>query len=312
MDVLKKILSSFSGASAKRGTGAHCEDAAPVLAAPSNAETPALAEVEIPAVAEVEIPAVGEVEIPGIDTLPDDELERLNKLLPWAAFVLDRKGRKFGVAHSVTKRNLPQAMPDPRIVELDRRIPLRDLTVFEIGCFEGIHTAALAMHAKHVLACDSRIENVVKTIVRCAMYGTSAHIFRWDAEENLPVGVSLDCDVLHHVGVLYHLTDPVGHLKTLLPHVRKAVMLDTQIAPEDARSLTYETGGRTYRYHHYREAGRDAPFAGMLDHAKWMFKDDLLALLSEAGFDSIDVANFEIQRNGPRILIYATRSGSDR
>ena len=249
--------------------------------------------------------------IPGVDNLPDDELERLNKLLPWAAFVLDAKGRKFGAAHSDTKRNLPQEMPDPRIVELDRRIPLHDLTVFEIGCFEGIHTAALAMYSKHVLACDSRIENVVKSIVRCAMYGTSPHIFRWNAEEDMPFGVSLDCDVLHHVGVLYHLTDPFRHLKELLPHVRKAAMIDTQIAPEDAQSLTYQTGGQTYRYHHYREAGREAPFAGMLDHAKWMFKDDLLTLLREAGFDSIDVANFEIQRNGPRILIYATRSTSN-
>ncbi len=305
MNVLKKILKSFSGSSANRVN-----------------EMPVAHEVQVPAKDEAPAPAApqkveektvypaGEVPIPGVDNLPDDELDRLNKLLPWAAFVLDSKGRQFGVAHSAIKRNVPQAMPDPRIVELDRRIPLRDLTVFEIGCFEGIHTSALAMRAGRVLACDSRIENVVKSIVRCAMYGTSAHIFRWDAEEALPAGVSVDCDVLHHVGVLYHLTDPVGHLKTLLSHVRKGVMLDTQIAPEDAKALTYESGGRTYRYHHYREAGREAPFAGMLDHAKWLFKDDLLALLAEAGFDSIDVANFEIQRNGPRILIYATRSSS--
>ncbi|WP_037072689.1 class I SAM-dependent methyltransferase [Rhizobium sp. PDO1-076] len=299
MNVLKKILSSFSGASTNRATERQLvNDATPPLAVSQAGHADAA--------------DVGEVAIPGVDNLPDDELERLNKLLPWAAFVLDRKGRKFGVAHSATKRNVPQAMPDARIVDLDRRVPLRDLTVFEIGCFEGIHTTALAMRAKKVLACDSRIENVVKTIVRCSMYGTSPHIFRWDAEEALPADVSLDCDVLHHVGVLYHLTDPVGHLKALLPHVRKAVMLDTQIAPEDAKSLTYETGGREYRYYHYREAGRDAPFAGMLDHAKWMFKDDLLATLREAGFDSIDVANFEIQRNGPRILIYATRSSSER
>ncbi|TCR82350.1 methyltransferase type 12 [Rhizobium sp. BK376] len=289
MDVLKKFFSSFSGKFANR--------ASRVLFAPPKTETTAH--------------ATSEVEIPGVDNLPDDELEQLNKLLPWAAFVLDRNGRKFGAAYSSTKRNLPQAMPDPRIVELDRRIPLRDLTVFEVGCFEGIHTAALAMRAKHVLACDSRIENVVKTIVRCAMYGTSAHIFRWNAEEDLPIGVSLDCDVLHHVGVLYHLTDPVGHLKTLLPRVRRAVMLDTQIAPEDAKVLTYESGGRTYRYHRYQEAGRKEPFAGMLDHAKWMFKSDLLAQLSEGGFGSIDVAKFQMQRNGPRIRIYATRD-SDR
>lgn len=312
MDILKKILGSFNRKARTRlpTVPTVSED---VVTAINETLAPQLAPLdERPAINSIGEPhdQIGEVDIPGVDKLPDDELDRLNKLLPWAAFVLDRNGRKFGVAHSATKRNVPQAMPDPRIVELNERIPLRDLTVFEIGCFEGIHTTALAMFANRVLACDSRIENVVKTIVRCAMYGTSPHIFRWDAEEALPEDISLECDVLHHVGVLYHLTDPVGHLKMLLPGVRKAVMLDTQIAPEDAQALTYNSDGNSYRYHHYREAGRDAPFAGMLDHAKWLFKDDLIALLREAGFDSVDVANFEIQRNGPRILIYATRSVS--
>lgn len=245
--------------------------------------------------------------IPGIDHLPDDELERLNQLLPWAAFVLDGNGRRFGAAYSPEKRNVAQEMPDPRIVDLDRRVPLADLTVLEMGCFEGIHTTALAQRAKRVLACDSRIENVVKTIVRCAMYGFCPQVFRWDAEEAPPPGIDLGCDVLHHVGLLYHLTDPVGHLSMLLPHVRKAVMLDTQIAPEDGEASEYDSQGRSYRYVRYREAGRAAPFAGMRDHAKWLFKDDVVAVLREAGFGQVEIASLRQERNGPRLLLYATR-----
>ncbi len=170
----------------------------------------------------------GRVSIPGVEMLPDDELERLNALLPWAAFVLDAKGRRFGAAYSSNKRNVPQAVPDPRIVELDRRLPLAERTVLEIGCFKGIHTAALAVRAGRVLACDSRIENVVKTIVRCAMFGVPAPVvFRWDAEEAPPASVDLRCDVLHHVGVLYHLTDPVGHLASIAPLVGEGITLDT-------------------------------------------------------------------------------------
>ncbi|OWW02297.1 hypothetical protein ATY81_21825 [Rhizobium sp. R72] len=121
MDVLKKISSSFSGSSADHTSGASADSSAHAAAH-----------------------ALGEVELPGVDNLPDDELEPLNRWLPWAAFLLDRKGRQFGVTQSATTRNLAQAMPDSRIIELDRRIPLCDLTEFEIGCFEGIRTAALA------------------------------------------------------------------------------------------------------------------------------------------------------------------------
>jgi tRNA (mo5U34)-methyltransferase len=267
-------------------------------------------DVPVPTRAEMPLDgyAEGRAHILGVEALPDEELRRLNTLLPWAAFVVDSKGRRFGAPYSANKRNVPQEVPDPRIVELDRRMPLAERTVLEIGCFEGIHTAALAQRAGRVLACDSRIENVVKTIVRCAMFGVPApHVFRWDVEEAPPPGFDLGCDVLHHVGVLYHLTDPVGHLRTLAPLVRDGIMLDTHVAPEDAALREYESGGRRWRYMHYREAGREAPFAGMLDHAKWLFRDDLVVLLRELGFADIHDAGITSWRHGPRWLVYARR-----
>jgi tRNA (mo5U34)-methyltransferase len=198
-------------------------------------------------------------------------------------------------------------VPDRRILELDDRMRLRDLTVLEIGCFEGIHTAALCHLAKRVLACDSRIENVVKTIVRCALFNAHPTVFRWNVEERPLDWFPIDADVLHHVGVLYHLTDPVGHLRILLPRIRKGLLIDTQLAPEDTTYDTYLSAGRPYRYVRYREAGREAPFAGMKDHAKWLLKQDLLDIVSEHGFTKIDVARLETERNGPRITLYAER-----
>jgi tRNA (mo5U34)-methyltransferase len=58
---------------------------------------------------------------------------------------------------------------------------------------------------------------------------------------------------------------------------------------------------------HYREAGREAPFAGMLDHAKWLFRDDLVVLLRELGFADIHDAGITSWRHGPRWLVYARR-----
>jgi hypothetical protein len=249
----------------------------------------------------------GRTAIPQVDALPDEELRVLNTLLPWAAFVVDQRGRRFGNAWSKTKRNVPQIVPDLRIVELDERIPLRNRSVLEIGCFEGIHTVALCQRARHVAAVDSRIENVVKTIVRCAMFGQRPLAMRWDVEGPPPSALDPSWDVMHHVGVLYHLADPVGHVRRITPIVREMLMLDTHVAPEGAADSEYLSGEQKHRYYRYREGGRADPFSGMGDHAKWLLLDDLKALLVDCGFTNVHVASLTAERNGPRALIYANR-----
>lgn len=246
------------------------------------------------------------LDIQGINNLKDEELERLNALLPWAAFVLDRHGRSFGQAYSPKKRSDPQVIPDPRIIELDRRYGLMGKHVLEAGCFEGIHTVGLLQKGATVSAFDGRIENVVKTLVRCWAFDVNADVFFWNLEEEKPSSASIECDILHHVGVLYHLMDPVGHLATVLPHVRHAVMLDTHIAPE-AEGTQAESDGFAYRYINFKEAGRAPPFAGLGDHAKWLGLDDLVGFLEHSGFGSVDVAERRDERNGLRVLIYAHR-----
>jgi len=246
------------------------------------------------------------LDIKGINDLKDDELNRLNALLPWAAFVLDKQGRKFGQAYSHKKRNDPQAIPDRRIIELDMRYGLVGKYVLEAGCFEGIHTVGLLQQGATVSAFDGRIENVIKTLVRCWAFDVYANVFYWNLEENRPQSASIECDILHHVGVLYHLMDPIGHLATMLPHVRLAVMLDTHIAPEGKGTLA-ESAGFKYHYINFKEAGRTPPFAGLGNHAKWVALEDLVDFLKHSGFGNVDVAERRNERNGLRALIYAHR-----
>lgn len=111
-----------------------------------------------------------------VDDLSDADLSRLNDLLPWQCFTLDSNGRRFGKQASAKKRNLPQAIPDHRITELNRRFPLAGLSVLEVGCFEGVHTIALAGYGAKVVGIDSRIENVAKTMVRTWSFGFEATV----------------------------------------------------------------------------------------------------------------------------------------
>lgn len=247
------------------------------------------------------------VDIDRIQSLPDEELDILNELLPWAAFVCDKNGRSFGAPYSSQKRNTPQRVPDPRIVELDQRYGLKGKKVLEAGCFEGIHTAALCQLGAHVSAFDGRIENVIKTLVRCWAFGVRPNVFFWNLENICHNNTDdISCDILHHVGVLYHLKNPLEHLRFTLQYVEEALMLDTHVAPEGPLERA-NIDDFEYRYFRYMEAGRTEPFAGLEKYAKWIYLDDLVSFLKLNGFKSIDKCEIRDERNGPRVMICAKR-----
>jgi tRNA (mo5U34)-methyltransferase len=242
-----------------------------------------------------------------VDSLSDADLTRLNELLPWGAFTVDRHGRRFGNAAGKGKRDTPQAVPDRRVLLLDRQFGLADKHVLEVGCFEGIHTTGLAMFAKQVTAVDARIENVVKTIVRTALFGYSPRVFKCDVERS-PLDLErLRADVMFHVGVLYHLEDPVSHLRALSKYISLGLLLDTHFALEEQAGLSYEVAGRQWRYYRYPEGRPEDMFAGTSDHAKWLTLPSILDLLGEAGFSDVPIVEKREERNGPRVLLIARR-----
>lgn len=248
-------------------------------------------------------------EIPFVDSLSDQDLTELNEVLPWKAFTVDRHGRRFGGVAWSGKRDRPQEVPDRRVLLLDQRFGLADKHVLEVGCFEGIHTVALSGRARQVTAVDGRIENVVKTIVRAAMYGYRPTVFQHDVESLTADYSLLQADILHHVGVLYHLQDPVRHLLDIGRYIRTAVMLDTHYALDQEAESSYVVNGREFRYKLFQERGRRDVFSGLHPHSKWLPLEVITSLLQESGFDSVQVVEKREERNGPRVLLFAQRRG---
>jgi tRNA (mo5U34)-methyltransferase len=246
-------------------------------------------------------------EIRYVDALSDEELTELNRLLPWHSFTVDAHGRRFGDAAWAAKRDVPQVIPDPRVVQLDEWFGLADKHVLEVGCFEGIHTVALAERAKVMTAVDARIENVVKTIVRASLYGFKPTVFRLDLEGDVEMR-RLEADVLFHVGVLYHLRDPIRHLLDLGRFVRVGVLLDTHIAEESEAVNAMVVDGREYFYRRFAEGGVRDVFSGMYDHAKWLTEPTIVELLQTSGFAHVRLLERRAERNGPRILLVASKS----
>jgi hypothetical protein len=242
-----------------------------------------------------------------VDELSDEDLARLNRLLPWQCFTVDSHGRPLGGVAWSGKRSEPQKLPDPRILRFHERFDLADKHVLEIGCFEGVHTIALCRLAARVTAVDARVENVVKTMVRCALFDAWPHVLVHDVELPGRDGL-LQADLCHHVGVLYHLVDPVSHLRQLGAWISRGVMLDTHFADEAGATEEYAVGDERFRYRRYREHGVGDAFSGMQPHSKWLRLDDIVAVLGSAGFDRVEVVETREERNGRRALLFAERS----
>ena len=247
-------------------------------------------------------------EVQYVDSLSDADLVRLNRMLPWSCFTVDRHGRRFGNATSPAKRNDPEIIPDRRTLLLHERFQLSGKHVLEIGCLEGIHTIGLTRFAEKVTAIDARVENVVRTIVRCAFFGCYPTVLKCDVdEEPLPVDL-IRADVAYHVGVLYHLKDPIRHLNSLGNFIGQGIMLDTHYALDDEADQSYEVFGRQVPYKRYVEAGYSDPFSGMSADSKWLRLGDIVDTLRAAGFGSVDLIEERQERNGPRILLTAERT----
>lgn len=246
-------------------------------------------------------------EIKFVDSLSDDDLTKLNNLLRWNCFVANGHGRRFGNAAWVGKRSEPQVVPDRRILLMNERFSLFDKHVLEIDCFEGVHTIALSIYAKKVTAIDARIENVVKTLVRCAFFGFRPTVFTCNVEDGVVDTASVEGDVACHIGVLYHLKDPVRHLLDIPTFIREGVLLDTHYATEEEAQKTYEANGKECRYKKYREVNSSV-FSGDYDHAKWLRLTDIVQILSDSGFKHVEIVETRKERNGVRALLLGQRN----
>lgn len=242
-----------------------------------------------------------------VNGFSDADLEEFNLLLPWAAMSADGNGRVLGRPFSDKKRSVVERLNDRRHNMLNDLFPLKGKHVFEVGCFEGLHTLSLIMHGARVTGCDVRIEHLLKTLARVWAYNQKCDVIQWDLEKDVNPWVPAGWDVLHHVGVLYHLSNPVEHLNEVLPRTKGAVLLDTHVARDaDEATKRYKVDGEVFLYRHFNE-DPDVPFAGVMDHAKWLLTEDLVKIFRNHGFNNVQMLEDRDERNGRRVCIAALK-----
>lgn len=254
--------------------------------------------------------------VPRLVSFDQANLERLNTLLPWSSFVNLGPRGVIGAPWSAAKRQVPTVVPDRLVEQLNQRVPLAGLSVLELGCFEGHHSLSLAQHAAQVWAIDGRIENVIKTLVRVWMAGQERKVSvqLLDLEQAplrdqlAALGRTEPFDVLHHRGVLYHLSNPVDNLVQCGEVTRRHLYLHTQIAAPGQADATLEHTTGSYEVFRYRERSAGfAPFAGITAYAHWLTRASLEQLLKTIGFPKVEVLAENQERNGLRLELIASR-----
>jgi SAM-dependent methyltransferase len=244
--------------------------------------------------------------MPGFRTLaPDDRIiAEINDMLDWRAAAFLPDGRVSGKV-SPGKRAHPVKLPDSRIKLLDQIVDLAGKRVLEVGCFEGLHTLGLLHFTDDVTAVDLRPINVCKTLMRLSMHGASAKVFVADCEQ-------LDAsfgrfDIVFHFGVLYHLDNPVQHLANIAG-LADTLYCDTHVARDGAPLKSELVGDERYEYAPLDEKGWSDPFSGAHAMSKNLTTASLERALTRAGYTQTRVLQLRDERNGPRILLLASRS----
>jgi SAM-dependent methyltransferase len=178
--------------------------------------------------------------------------------------------------------------------------------VLELGCGDGEITRELLCngHVCDVTAVDARqwhLDQVAK--IPETIHGPEKHpewkrpnsafastltLLKVDAEAlKFELDRWEEFDLIVHVGLLYHLSDPQSHLR-LLPRIAPRLLLDTHY------SVRKEV-------HSERT---DQLRAGLRPQSQWLTKEVILYTLNQ-GYDHIDLINDRLERNGLRLTIAA-------
>ena len=230
-----------------------------------------------------------------VDVMPDAELIEANKAHPWSTYFTDRRGRIVGTPNSRFF-----SLPHPKVLKADQQFQLKGKTVVEVGALEGVHTASLCVLGAKVIAIDVREKNLAMVKTRCSLLGFSPKILKLDLEtEDPPKG-----DIQYHVGVLYHLQDPVNHL-IRLASLGKNLFLDTHYAPLKNHSYRSRGDGNLYNTYLYGEVPKNTR-AGTRPFSRWLSRKDLIDILKSL-YKEVKVLKDRMERHGPRIRIAAKR-----
>jgi len=236
--------------------------------------------------------------------LTDRQLQDFQTALAWKTGYELPDGRFLGAPG---KRGSMVRGSDLRVRAVREQFRPAGKRILEVGCCEGGLTVQLAPLCAEIVALDVRPANIAAALVRAFVHGV--HNVRFGLADVSELGAEFGTfDIVFHVGVLYHLADPAGHLGRIAA-LAPDLILDTHFADEslDWPKATVAHAHGHYEGRLYREGDWSDAFSGVQPTSTWLMKDDLLRVLRDVGYESVEVLEVRKERNGPRITLIARR-----
>jgi len=184
-------------------------------------------------------------------------------------------------------------------------------TVVDLGCLEGGFSLALAEQgAAHVVGIEARRISVERCRLAAGLRGTpNVEFVEADIKDELARRDPFD--VVLATGILYHVSDPAAMLRDMRSACRGVAVIDTHVAAADAAThgcseLVERTlDGGTYRGRMFAEYAPDSSlderaellWAAWSDaDSFWPLEDDLVRMIHDAGFESVEKIEFDADR----------------
>lgn len=261
-------------------------------------------------------------------SLADDKLDEYVTSIPSYQNAIDALP---GWNHAFPEHFGLQAGPvhlhnDPRILwAIEQYGSLEGRRILEIGPLEAAHTYMLDKHGPAVI---DAVEANKLCYLRCLvtkeiMQIKSARFHLGDCQLWLEQRDE-SYDLIVASGVLYHMQNPVRFLEDVARRSDAVFIwthyVDDQMMPVgDPRRSAFvgapeivQVGSQSVRMlpRSYHQAWRDKAFCGgMHDLHRWIYREDLLALLGVLGFDEIQIWGDQPDHpNGPAFSLLARRS----
>ena len=145
------------------------------------------------------------------------------------------------------------------------------------------HTLQLVRAEASVKSFDIRSVNVLRTYARGLAFGYQFDVQLGDAE-TMHKDFQGDWAVIFHCGILYHLKDPITHLKNI-SNMAKYLMLDTHVGRPDETILA---GNKRYQGHYHDEHGWNDPLSGKGPISFMLTEESILRLAEDMDLKLIE------------------------
>jgi len=195
------------------------------------------------------------------------------------------------------------------INDIRKRINLEGRVVLDLGCLEGMHSSLLqGFGAKKVVSIEGRKVNFLRSLIVKNAFKLDRCEFLFGKVDEVLASFSGKFDLCLASGILYHLNNPVALLDRV-GQLSNSLFVWSHYA--DDRHPDGWPGEIKWNKHIYRgkyvNENLDNVVGGLDKKVFWLFEEDLLAAVRNAGFGSIEIIRKEKHEHGPAITFWGTK-----